>query len=159
MLPLGVVLLLTVTDGGAWLAFLLASRRGPLTAVTLALTIVVVGFASIRVVASAMHPGRSLRLVLFLAAHALSVLIADFAFIYWRGGTRANWGMPLSHIDALFLTIGTLTTAGTGGIAPHTEWARGMLTIQMTVDIVSVTLITGLVIARLTAGRAAAAQH
>jgi hypothetical protein len=78
-----------------------------------------------------------------------------------REGTEraghADGGTPLSRIDALFLTIGTLTTAGTGGIAAHTERARGMLTIQMTVDIVSVTLITGLVIARLSTRRASAA--
>ena len=36
---------------------------------------------------------------------------------------------------------------------PRGGWARGMLTLQMTIDIVSVTLITGLVIARLSERR------
>ena len=156
-LPPSVVVILSATQVGVWLAFLLSSRRGPLSVVAIAVTLVAIAFASLRVVASALHPTRSVWVVLYLAVHALSVLVADFAFIYWRSGTRANWGMPLSHIDALFLTIGTLTTAGTGGIGPHTEWARGMLTLQMTVDIVCVTLITGLVISRLSSRRPAIA--
>jgi hypothetical protein len=147
------VVILSATQVGVWVAFLLSSRRGPLSVVAVVVTLVAIGFASFRVVASALHPTRSLLVVLYLAMHALSVLVADFAFIYWRSGTRANWGMPLSHLDALFLTIGTLTTAGTG--APHTEWARGMLTLQMAVDVVCVTLITGLVISRVSSRRPA----
>jgi hypothetical protein len=155
-LPPGVIVLLSLTQVGVWLAFLLSGRRGSLSIVTIVLTVVVIAFASYRVVFSAIHPTRSLGAVLYLAAHALSVLVADFAFIYWRSGTAANWGMPLSHLDALFLAVGTLTTAGAAGIVPHTEWARGMLAIQMVVDIVSVTLVTGLVISRLSVRRARA---
>lgn len=152
-LPWPVLALLSATEVGVWVSFLLSSRRGPASTVTIVLTVLVVAFASYRVVRGARRPERSLRAVLYLAGHALSVLVADFAAIYWRSGTRANWGMALTHLDAVFLTVGTLTTAGASGISPHTEWARGMLTLQMTIDIVSVTLITGLVIARLSERR------
>ena len=51
-----------------------------------------------------------MRAVLYLAGHALSVLVADFASIYWRSGTRGNWGMALTHLDALFLTVVSVPT-------------------------------------------------
>jgi hypothetical protein len=82
------------------------------------------------------------------------VVIADFSLLYYLLGAQHNWSIRLTHLDALLLTFGTLTTAGTGDIHPQTETARGLLLAQMIVDIFLVTVLLTLFLARLGERRA-----
>jgi hypothetical protein len=77
-------------------------------------------------------------------------LIGNFAFAYFLDGASGNWSIPLSHLDAILVSVGTLTTAGTGDVQPHTELARGLVTAQMALDVVVVTVVAGVVVWRLT---------
>jgi hypothetical protein len=70
---------------------------------------------------------------------AMSLLVALFSTIYYTHGTTRNWSKPLSHIDAVYVTVGTLTTAGTSGVAAESRFAHGVLTSQMVLDLVVIT--------------------
>jgi hypothetical protein len=88
-----------------------------------------------------------------MTANVLLLLVGDFARLYWTYGATTNWNLRLSRWDALYVAMGTLTTAGTGGIQPHSEFARRLLTAQMGVDLVVFTLLAGVVVWKLTEGR------
>jgi len=81
-------------------------------------------------------------------ANALFILILNFGTLYLLSGTVQNWGIRLTHTDALLITLGNLTTAGTAGITPHSEFARLLITTQLAVDIPVTILLFGLLVAR-----------
>jgi len=66
----------------------------------------------------------------------LLIITAVFANLYWLIGTPTNFGGELSKIDAIYFALGTLTTAGTGTIAPTSDLARGLVSGQMVLDFV-----------------------
>jgi hypothetical protein len=72
-----------------------------------------------------------------------------FSTFYYFWGDVPNWNKPLTHGDAVFLAIGTLTT-GASGITPMTGNARGLMGIQMAADLFLLVLVGGFVIDRLT---------
>jgi hypothetical protein len=81
------------------------------------------------------------------AAATLAMLGALFAYLYYLMGTGGNWKHSLSHTDALFVSVGTLTTAGSPGVEPQTELARRFMTIQMALDLVFVLFPLGIAVA------------
>jgi hypothetical protein len=85
----------------------------------------------------------------FVLLNAFLVLLIGFAGFYWRFGTTVNFNVTLSRLDALYFALGTLTTAGTGSITPISQLARGLVSIQMILDLMLVAVATTIVIARL----------
>jgi voltage-gated potassium channel len=85
----------------------------------------------------------------FALLNAFLVLLVAFAGFYWRFGTTANFNVTLSRLDALYFALGTLSTAGTGSITPISQLARGLVSIQMILDLMLVAVATTIVIARL----------
>lgn len=71
-----------------------------------------------------------------------------FARVYWDIGTAANFGVDLSKIDSIYFALGTLTTAGTGTIAPTSGLARGITSGQMIVDFVFIAAAVTIAISR-----------
>jgi Ion channel len=63
--------------------------------------------------------------------YVFSLLLQLFSYMYWAYGTAGNFNITLSHLDAFYFTLGTLTTAGTGNISSISETARGIQTLQM----------------------------
>ncbi len=84
--------------------------------------------------------------LIVLVMGALSYLIELFANLYWNSGTRANWGAPLSHIDAVYIALGTLTTAGSGRLSPATDAVRRLVTLQLCVEVLLVPIVVGIVV-------------
>jgi len=82
-------------------------------------------------------------------ANAFLVLIASFSYIYWSNGTLANFNMKLTHLDAIYFTLGTLSTAGTGNITAMTETVRGLQTLQMVLGLGLVLFAVGMAMNRL----------
>ena len=76
-------------------------------------------------------------------------LVCVFADLYYSIGTTRNFSMPLSHLDAIMVAVGTLSTAGTGDVAPKSELARGLLTTQMSLDVLFVGVVLALAVASL----------
>jgi hypothetical protein len=92
---------------------------------------------------------RSMGWVIAANANALSLLVGQFSIWYAAYGTAKNWGAPLSRLDGLLIALGTLTTAGSFGITPRTDAARGLVTAQLGVDVIASVVIFGLFVARL----------
>lgn len=84
-----------------------------------------------------------------------SVLIAIFSILYWNYGSIPNFSSNLSHLDAIYFAVGTLTTAGTGSISAESEIARGIQTIQMVLDLALIVFAVAVVLTALTSSRQA----
>ncbi|HEX4519016.1 MAG TPA: hypothetical protein VH063_05485 [Gaiellaceae bacterium] len=86
-----------------------------------------------------------------IAFVALFMLVGQFASIYLAYGSTRDWSTRLTRGDALFVSMGTFTTAGTGGITAVSETARLLMTIQMSLDVLATAVVLGLVVSRLSA--------
>jgi hypothetical protein len=73
-------------------------------------------------------------------------LTSVFAGIYY-GSTVGEWGPDhVRHIDAIYITVGLLTTAGTGHLTPHGLLATAAVTTQMVLDAVLLTIVVSVVL-------------
>jgi hypothetical protein len=86
--------------------------------------------------------------VIAVAIYCLSAVVYVFATLYYEYGLN-NWTKPLSHVDAIFVALGMLTTAGTGELQASTDFARGLLVMQMVADLLVFTAIVGVVTHRI----------
>jgi hypothetical protein len=83
--------------------------------------------------------------VMFVAA--LLAVIGAFAWIYWDSGSVNNFSVKLSHLDAVYFALGTLTT-GSGNIAATSELSRTIQTIQLVLDLLLMGFAAGIVFGR-----------
>ena len=86
----------------------------------------------------------------FLALLALGYLATNctFAVAYLLvPGSIAN-AHPGSFADAFFFSVQTLATIGYGVMSPQTTWANVLVTLESTVGIMALPLVTGLVFAK-----------
>lgn len=139
--------------GLAFLVFAFATERqtgvSPKGVVVVgACSLALVGIATLRV----LHDDH-LKEVVVAVVYVGMTVVTDFSLFYYSSGAHHNWSKPLTHLDALVVTFGTLTTAGTADIHPHTEVARGLLLAQMIVDVFLVTILVGLLVGRVAARR------
>ncbi len=83
-------------------------------------------------------------------------LIVGFASAYFYFGGPQNFGglggppspPRMSHIDALSLAVGTLTTAGSS-VSARSQWAKGLVMTQQLVDFVFIGLIATIAVGRI----------
>ena len=94
------------------------------------------------------NPGERVAVALWWVANTFATLALVFANVYWAIGTKVNFGVELSRVDALYFSLGTLTTAGTGTIAPISSFARGLVSVQMALDFVFVATAVTIVVTR-----------
>jgi hypothetical protein len=80
-----------------------------------------------------------------------ALLLEIFSALYWAYGTKKNFSFPLSHLDAFYFALGTLTTAGTGNIVAISETSRWIQAAQLGLDLLLVVFIVALVMARYSA--------
>jgi len=85
-----------------------------------------------------------------LFINAFLVLIGGFSFLYWSYGSTVNFTVSLSRLDAVYFTLGTLTTAGTGNISATSEASRYIQSLQMFLDLALMVFAAGLLIAQFT---------
>ena len=88
-----------------------------------------------------------------LVAYTLSQLLRGFSYLYWNFGSAKDFDIPLTHLDALYVALGTLSTAGTGNITAMSEAARRIQLSQMFVDVLFVVFAVAIVIARATSSQ------
>jgi voltage-gated potassium channel len=84
--------------------------------------------------------------IVFLGFASLTIL---FSFAYWQYGQPGAFNIQLSHLDAIYFTLGTLSTAGTGNIVAISETARAIQSIQMSANFGLTLLAAGLLVSRL----------
>jgi voltage-gated potassium channel len=88
--------------------------------------------------------------IVIAATCFLSAVVLDFTIIYWTLGTAQNFNAPLTKLYALYITVGTFSTAGTGSIYPTSEVARACVTVQMALDVAVVGVVLAGIASRLT---------
>jgi hypothetical protein len=73
----------------------------------------------------------------------LLLLVVPFATVYAYASAQdpATFTQPLTRIDALYFTVTVFATVGFGDIAPVTESARVLVTLQMVIDLVLIGVI------------------
>jgi hypothetical protein len=128
----------------AWLWFS-RERRVPVTAggwsfFVVAPVVLVLGTA---VVALATPANRERAFVALTLVITGVLVLLVFSRLYYAYGTPEHFGAELSHGDALYMALGTMTTAGTGTLAPHDALARTITSVQMSVDLAFLTVIVG----------------
>jgi hypothetical protein len=90
--------------------------------------------------------------VLVTLANAFLFLLLGFSYAYWAIGEAANFaGGPLSKLDAVYFTLGTLTTAGTGTISAVGALSRATVSLQMALDIAFTAFALAFAVTRLNA--------
>lgn len=92
----------------------------------------------------------SLRTLSALFVNTFLVLTGGFSWLYWSYGSTANFTVNLSRLDAVYFTLGTLTTAGTGNISATTEASRFIQSLQMVLDLGLMVFAASLLIAKFT---------
>jgi GntR family transcriptional regulator len=128
-----------------WLSFFSSQRstfRGSET-VIVAMLIVVTAILLLPAIGDTV-PGTLLGLV-----YAFSALTYFFSVLYWGYGVSPNFSANLTRLDAVYFSVGTLTTAGTGSIAATSELSRELQTSQMALDFVLVVFAVAIVMPRL----------
>jgi predicted transcriptional regulator len=80
---------------------------------------------------------------------AVAVLSA-FAYGYWLLSSLrpASLNLPLSRVDAVYFTLGTFTTTGTGRLAPHSAPAELLVCLQVVLGFGFVAVLLALLIPR-----------
>ena len=86
---------------------------------------------------------RTLRAVVIGVSTLIVVFAATYSVI--SNGRPDSFSEPLSRTDALYFTVTVLSTVGFGDIAPRTEVARIITTIQMITNLITVGLLTKIV--------------
>lgn len=78
----------------------------------------------------------------FLAVNAL------FALLYLQGGNVIENARPGSFEDVFFFSVQTIATIGYGKMAPFGLYANSIVTLEVLTGLVSLTLMTGLILAK-----------
>ncbi len=143
---------LAVAQLYAWLAFFFLINRQPgfnPSTVILFITAFVACWAVWWVIPIA-RGARSITIGLVAALiNAFLYLVVAFAALYYHFGTPNNFLVPLTtHIDALYFVLGTPTTAGTGNIAAVSQLSRGLVSLQMAIDLIFVTVAAAIAVTR-----------
>jgi Ion channel len=84
----------------------------------------------------------------------LTIFVLLFSLLYWNYGTPANFNISLTRLDAIYFSIGTLSTAGTGNLNATSELARGLQALQMVLDLGFLLIAVTLVVNRLASSKA-----
>ena len=130
-----------------WVRFLISTQRAPIDWPSSIWPLLLIGF-SIYVLVSITRESGSLLLIFLTSIYVLFLLIGNFSLYYWNYGSTRNFSICLSHLDAVYFTLGTLSTAGTGTISATSELAIGLQSLQMLFDIAFLVFAAGMVVAR-----------
>jgi hypothetical protein len=134
----------TVTQAAPWLQW---ATEGKLSAVG-------IGFSALSVAIALgfaiwFIPRVKFWQALVFALNSLLSLVITFAGVYVSHGSDRDWSLSLTRLDSLTVSLGNLSTAGTGGINPRSELARRLITMQYGLDLVAVLIVAGLLVARI----------
>jgi voltage-gated potassium channel len=86
---------------------------------------------------------------------AAVAMLSAFAYVYWllSGLVPASFNLPLSRVDAIYFTVGTFTTTGTGRFAAQSSLAELLVCCQVVLGWSFVVVLLALLVTR------AAAAH
>lgn len=131
---------------GAWAVFASAMLACCIAALYLISTVLYAEWLVIRYGISGLVSGA--------VCGAMAVLSA-FAYIYWLLGSLrpASFNLPMSRVDAIYFTLGTFTTTGTGRFAAHSSLAELLVCCQIVLGWGFVAVLVALLVPRVAAAR------
>jgi hypothetical protein len=114
-----------------------------------------IGLLILRPAWEGVHPVHGVRVRTWAVGGLLSAassILGSFALVYWHLSVRDSrcFVESLSKVDAIYFTLTTFSTTGFGDIFPQTAVCRAVVSAQMIVGIVLVTVVAAVAIARLT---------
>jgi hypothetical protein len=82
-------------------------------------------------------------------------VLSLFAYLYWLLGSLrpASFSLPLSRVDAVYFTLGTFTTTGTGRFAAQSSLAELLVCWQIVLGWGFVAVLVALLVPRVAAAR------
>ena len=82
-------------------------------------------------------------------------VLSAFAYVYWllSGIVPASFNPPMSRVDALFFTLGTFTTTGTGRFTPQSSAAEVLVCCQVLLGWGFAAILLALLVPRAVAAR------
>jgi len=134
-----------------WALFFLQGRGPgfPISSWIVALLIFAALYGIVYAILLARQSAVPIWVVVVTVLNVVLLVVVIFAVLYWHYGTTPNFNVTLSRLDALYFTLGTLSTAGTGSIYPSSELARGLVSAQMAADLLLFAVAVALVVTRL----------
>jgi hypothetical protein len=143
------IAVMVALQGLLWLGYVGSDRglmHGPAVEIAVAVGIAI---GNIWALVAGVLRGDSIGTLLIYTAITFSALVQGFSGLYWSYGTAVNFSQALSKWDAVYFTLGTLTTAGTGNLWAKSEIAKQFVSLQLLVDLLFVGGAVALVVARL----------
>jgi hypothetical protein len=128
-----------------WLNFF-SEHRHVFTGTDIVVTSILIAVSAMSILLVA---GDSVAANLLGLTYAFSAITYLFSTLYWGYGEAPNFSPSLTRLDAIYFSVGTLTTAGTGNISALSELARRLQTAQMILDFILVVFVVAIVIPRL----------
>jgi hypothetical protein len=140
---------------GIWVAFLLSHGREHLDPGTVAIECVLIVFGALAILwAVRREPDIALPSIAALLLVEIGLILLIFTVDYYDVGTKHNFSQPLTHLDAVYFPLGTVSTAGTGNGVATSERARALQSVQMGIDLlVFVVVLTALLTRYVGSGR------
>jgi hypothetical protein len=124
-----------------------APLRDIIVAVSVAYIVIVLVVSPFELLAHARSATRPELLGRF--AYLFILLSFGFSLIYYDLGSKQLWTPnDLSHISAIYVTLGTIASNGFAGIEPKSDWIRGVISLQVIVDIVLVVFVGAVTLQR-----------
>jgi hypothetical protein len=108
----------------AWLVFAAAVLAGCLAALVLVMAVIYTEWVVIRYGVAGLTA---------VAACGTAGVLSVFAYGYWllSNLSPASFNLPLSRVDAVYFTLGTFTTTGTGRLSAHSAGAELLVCSQV----------------------------
>lgn len=143
------ILVALLIQAAVWPLFIFATERGHISAWAI-LSIVVALAVNLVFLIFSVRPS-DLVGVISIFVSAVLVVTGTFSYYYWEYGTTKDFTISLTHFDAFYFAIGTLST-GTGNISATSTISRVLQSAQMTTDFILIVFIAGIIIARVSSG-------
>ncbi len=138
------------------LYFVIPVEHRPHQSVVLRLGLALVVFVVVLANEIRLIPGHARPMLRASVAMAtiIPLFLVLFSWIYltMARADPADFGGPLSRISALYFTVTVFSTVGFGDIAPKTDVARLVVTVQMLADLVVVAVVIRLILGAATRG-------
>lgn len=136
----------------AWCRFLGASQEQEPSLYPLD-SVAVLAVSGILLVWMALRGRSDMTAALLCGLCYIVTFIPLFAIVYYWHGDTVNFNEPLSKIDALYFTVGTMTT-GADPVEPMSEIMRGVVTFQQVVGFLAFSVFLAILLNHLASRRA-----
>jgi hypothetical protein len=113
---LALVVILAPAQTFVWLSFFFVWVRRGTPTVALIAAFILAGVILLGGIFFHIRAIDDVRLLFISLINVILLIMILFGCLYWGFGTRTNFNTNLSHFDAIYFALGTLTTVGAGTI-------------------------------------------